>query len=163
MRGKREKKEENRETCVLMGQFVKYIVFGTHVYEIWKTTFNVESYMCFMHFEPIVFFIPRLPLRVSRSVSACHVSMGWNWTGSKFQNQNLSFPQKHSSQRFFLPSLSFDTHSSHLSSLCHRGDLSFPQKHPRWRFFLSSLSFDTHSSHLSSLCHWGEVENRVEF
>ena len=30
----REKKEENSETCVLMGQIVKYIVFGTHVYEI---------------------------------------------------------------------------------------------------------------------------------
>ena len=78
--------------------------------------------MCFMHFEPTVFLIPRLPLRVSRSASACHVSMGWNWTGSKFQNQNLSFPQKHSSRLFFLPSLSFDTHSSHLSSLHHRGE-----------------------------------------
>ena len=38
-----------------MGQFVKYMVFGTHVYEILKTTFNVESYMCFMHFESAAF------------------------------------------------------------------------------------------------------------
>ena len=38
-----------------MGQFVKYMVFGTHVYEILKTTFNVESYMCFMHFESTAF------------------------------------------------------------------------------------------------------------
>ena len=103
-------------------------------------------------------FVPSLPLRVSRSAAfAGHVSMGWNWTGWKLQNQNLSFPQKHLSRRFFLPSLSFDTHSSHLSSLCHRGDLSFPQKHPSHRFFLLSLSFDTHSSHLSSLCHQGDL------
>ena len=70
---------------------------------------------------------------------------------------------QHPSQRFFLPSLSFDTHSSHLSSLCYRGNLSFPQKQCSWRFFLPSLSFDTHSSHLSLLRHRGEVENRVEF
>ena len=99
------------------------MVFGTHVYEIWKTTFNVESYMCFMHFELTAFFVPSLPLRVSRlAASASHVSTGWNWTGWKLQNQNLSFSQKHPSRWFFFPSLSFDTHLSHLSSLCHQGE-----------------------------------------
>ena len=114
--------------------------------------------MCFMHFESAAFLVLSLSLRVSRLVaSVSHVSMGWNWTGWKLQNQNLSFPKNHSSWRFFLPSLLFDTHSSHLSSLCHRGDLSFPQKHPSHRFFLLSLSFDTHFSHLSSLCHPGDL------
>ena len=65
-----------------MGQFVKYMVFGTHVYEIWKTAFILEIYMCFMHSKPTGFFVLRLPIRVSRLVAfAGHVSTGWNWTG----------------------------------------------------------------------------------
>ena len=83
--------------------------------------------MCFMPFETVAFFVPSLPLQVSRSVaSASHVSTSWNWTGWKLQNQNLSFPQKHPSRRFFLPSFSFDTHSSYLSSLRHRGEAENP-------------------------------------
>ena len=115
-----------RESCVFMDQFVKYMVFGTQIYGIWKISFNVETYMSFMHFEPIVFFLPRLPLLVSRSATTKgHVSTGWNWTGWKLQNEMLSFPQKHPSWRFFLPSFSFDTHSSQLSTLRHQGDLRF--------------------------------------
>ena len=83
--------------------------------------------MSFMYFESIVFFLPRLPLPVSRSVASVgHVSTGWNWTDWKLQNQILSFPQKHPSRRFFLPSLSFDTHSSHLFSLRHRVETENP-------------------------------------
>ena len=114
---------------VFMDQFVKYMVFGTQIYGIWKISFNVETYMSFMHSEPVVFFLPRLPLLVSRSATTeGHVSTGWNWTGWKLQNQMLSFPQKHPSRRFFLPSFSFDTHSSQLSSLRHQSDLRFPEK-----------------------------------
>ena len=83
--------------------------------------------MCFMPFETVAFFVPSLPLQVSRSIaSAGHVSTSWNWTDWKLQNQNLSFPQKHPSRRFFLPSLSFDTHSSYISSLCHQGEAENP-------------------------------------
>ena len=114
--------------------------------------------MSFMHSESVVFFLPRLPLSVSRLAAfEGYVSTGWNWTGWKLQNPMFSFPQKHPSRRFFLPSLSFDTHSSHLSSLRDLGDLSFPQKWCSRRFFLPSLSFDTHSSHLSSLRHLGDL------
>ena len=105
------------------------MVFGTQVYEIWKIFFNVETYMSFMHSELVVFFLPRLPLLVSRSATTeGHVSTGWNWTGWKLQNQMLSFPQKHPSRRFFLPSFSL------LSSLRHQGDLSFPEKWCSRRF-----------------------------
>ena len=98
----------SRESCLLMDQFVKYMVFGTQVYGIWKISFNMETYMSFMHSEPIVFFLPRLPLLVSRSAASVgHVSIGWNWTGWKLQNQILSFPQKHPSWGFFFPYLSF--------------------------------------------------------
>ena len=83
----------------------------------------METYIRFMHSEPSVFFLPKLPLQVS--TSATHLSRGWNWTGWKLQNQMLSFPQKHPSRRFFLPSFSFDTHSSQLSTLRHQGDLRF--------------------------------------
>ena len=86
-----------------MGLFVKYMVFRTHIYEIWKPTFNVESYMFFMHSELIAYFVSRLAFRVSRSAAfAGHVSTDQNWTDWKLQNQNLSFPQKHPSRRFFL-------------------------------------------------------------
>ena len=115
-----------------MDQFVKYMVFGTQIYGIWKISFNVETYIRFMHSEPSVFFLPKLPLQVS--TSATHLSTGWNWTGWKLQNQMLSFPQKHLSRRFFLPSFSFDTHSSQLSSLRHQGDLRFPEKRCSRRF-----------------------------
>ena len=33
-RGERKEREKNRETCVLMWQFRKYMVFGTQLYEI---------------------------------------------------------------------------------------------------------------------------------
>ena len=42
------------------------------------------------------FFLPRLPLLVSRSATTeGHVSTGWNWTGWKLQNEMLSFPLSH--------------------------------------------------------------------
>ena len=44
-----------------------------------KTSFNVETYMSFMHSEPLVFFLPRLPLSVSRSAASTgHVNTSWN-------------------------------------------------------------------------------------
>ena len=49
-----------RETCVLMGSFGKYMVFGIQLYEIWKLAFNVESYIFFMPSEPAAYFVPRL-------------------------------------------------------------------------------------------------------
>ena len=40
------------------------------------------KFMCFMHSKPTGFFVPRLPIRVSRLAAfAGHVSTGWNWTG----------------------------------------------------------------------------------
>ena len=64
------------------------MVFGAQIYEIWKTSFNVETYMSFMHSELVVFFLPRLPLSISSSVAAArHVSTSWNWTDWKLQNQ----------------------------------------------------------------------------
>ena len=84
-----------------MDQFAKYMVFGTQIYGIWKIYFNVETYIRFMHSEPAIFFLPKLPLQVS--TSATHLSKGWNWTGWKLQNQMLSFPQKHLADGSFFP------------------------------------------------------------
>ena len=62
----------------------------------------------------------------------------------------LSFPQKHPSRWFFLPSFSFDTHSSHLSAVRHQGEAEVPTRKPQpidrsffplsfWHPFLSSV------------------------
>ena len=78
-----------------MGLFGKYMVFRTQLYEIWKPYFNVESYIFFIHSEPGAYFVPRLPLRVSKSTTSWgHVSTGRNWTAEKLQNQNLTFQNK---------------------------------------------------------------------
>ena len=75
-----------------MGPFGKYMVFGTQLYEIWKPTFNMESYIFFMHFEPAAYFIPRLPpgLVIFQNYSFCFffplvpticlsLTLQWNW------------------------------------------------------------------------------------
>ena len=55
------------------------MVFGTQVCEILKTSFNVETYMSFMHSKSLVFFVPRLPSPLSKSTASVgHVSTGWN-------------------------------------------------------------------------------------
>ena len=98
--------------------------FRNHIYEIWKLAFNVESYVFFMHSEPGAYFRPRLPPRSpSQQHLWVHVSTGWNWTTWKLKNQNLTFPQKHHSGQFFISSLSFDTHFSHVFSLHHLGEV----------------------------------------
>ena len=62
------------ESCVFMGQYGNNIVFGTQVCESRKTSVNVETYIKFMHSEPAVFFLPKLPLQVS--TSAAHLNTG---------------------------------------------------------------------------------------
>ena len=80
--------------------------------------------MSFMHSEPLVFFLPRLPLSISRSAASTgHVSTGCN-----------------SKRRFFLPSLSFDTHSSHMSSLRHQTKV----ENPVYFSTISLISFEKH-------------------
>ena len=50
-----------RKTCVLMGPFGKYILFGTQLYEIWKLAFDMKNYIFFMHSKQTAFFVLRLP------------------------------------------------------------------------------------------------------
>ena len=35
--------------------------FWTQLYEMWKSAFNVESYIFFMHYESVAYFVSRLP------------------------------------------------------------------------------------------------------
>ena len=117
------------ESCVFMDQYGNNIVFGTQVCESRKTSVNVETYIRFMHSEPAVFFLPKLPLQVS--TSAAHLSTGWNWTGCFVQNQILSFSQKHPGRpTVHPPFLSFGTHSSHLSAIRHQGEAEVPTRKP---------------------------------
>ena len=75
-----------------MGQFGKYMVFETQLYEIWKLAFNVESDIFFMHYEPTTYFVPRLALRVSKLVASwVHVNTDRNRTAEKHKkNQYLT-------------------------------------------------------------------------
>ena len=50
-----------KETCILMRLFGKYMVFGTQLYKIWKSAFNVKNYIFFIHSEPATYFVSRLP------------------------------------------------------------------------------------------------------
>ena len=62
------------------------------------------------------------------------------------------------------PSVSFGTHSSHLSTLSRRRSRGFHKKTLAFsRSFFSLSHFGSHSSHLSSLRHRGEAENLVYF
>ena len=101
-------------------------IYGFRNPYLWnmKTTFNVESYIFFMHSELVHILYRDCPLRSpGQQYLWVHVNTGRNWTAWKLKNKNLTFPQKHPSRQFFLHSLSFDTHFSHISSLCHWGEV----------------------------------------
>ena len=120
-----------------MGPFGKYMVFETQLYEIWKLTFNVKSYIFFMHSEPTPYFVSRLASWVSRSTTSLSLCQhGPKLNCWKTQRSKFDLPKK--TPYPIAPVMSYI-----------------------WDF--PSLSFDTHFSYLSSLCHWGEAENRVYF
>ena len=54
-----------RETCILMEQFGKYMVFGIQLHEIWKLIFNVKNYIFFMHSELVAYFCVKIIFRFS--------------------------------------------------------------------------------------------------
>ena len=62
------------ETCILRGQFGKYMIFETQLYEIWEPTFNMESNIVFLHFQLAPFFCIEIALsglQVSSILESC--------------------------------------------------------------------------------------------
>ena len=49
------------ETCVLMGSFGKYQIFGIQLHKIWELDFNMRSNIVLMHYEVAPFFVPKFP------------------------------------------------------------------------------------------------------
>ena len=89
-----------------MGQFAKYMVFGTQLYEIWKPAFNVESYILFHAlWADCIFCVEIRPLGiwVSSILSPCqHGPKPNSWKTQKNQYLTIWTRSYQFSQNFML-------------------------------------------------------------
>ena len=87
------------ESCALGFPSQHNSIFKTQQWEIWKSTFNMKSFIIFVHFELTPSFVPKLPLCFSSSTFSTSsqpqyhpFSFGsFSHLSSLLKTQNLSF------------------------------------------------------------------------